>query len=39
MLAKGANEYVIAELKNDVLGSGFADVLVRSDSFDNFLQP
>ena len=29
---KGANEYAIAELKNDVSGSGFAEVLVRSDT-------
>ena len=29
---KGANEYAIAELKNDVSGSGFAEVLVRSDN-------
>ena len=29
---KGADEYAVAELKNDVSGSGFAKVLVRSDS-------
>ena len=27
----GANEYAIAELKNDVVGCGLAEVLVRSD--------
>ena len=29
---KGANGFAIAELKNDVSGSGFAEVLVRSDN-------
>ena len=29
---KGADEHAIAELKNDVSGSGFAKVLVRSDN-------
>ena len=29
---KGADEYAIAELKNDVSGCGFAEVLVRSDN-------
>ena len=29
---KGADEYAIAELKNDVSGSGFTEVLVRSDN-------
>ena len=29
---KGADEYAVAELKNDVCGRGFAEVLVRSDN-------
>ena len=29
---KGADEYAVAELKNDVIGSGFTGVLVRSDN-------
>ena len=29
---KGADEYAVAELGNDVIGSGFTEVLVRSDS-------
>ena len=29
---KGANECAIAELKNNVVGSGFPEVLVRSDN-------
>ena len=29
---KGADEYAVAELKNNVICSGFTDVLVRSDS-------
>ena len=29
---KGADEYAIAELENDVSGIGFAEVLVRSDN-------
>ena len=29
---KGAYEYAVAELKNDVIGSGFTEVLIRSDS-------
>ena len=29
---KGADEYAIAELKNEVSGSGFGEVLVRSDN-------
>ena len=29
---KGADEYAVAELKNDVIGSGFTEVLVRSDN-------
>ena len=28
----GADEYVVAELKNDVIGSGFTEVLIRSDN-------
>ena len=32
MPTKCANEYAIAELKNDVSGSGSAEVLVRSDN-------
>ena len=30
--AKGADEYEVAELKNDVSGCGFTEVLVRSDN-------
>ena len=30
--AKGADEHAVAELKNDVLCSGFTEVLVRSDN-------
>ena len=29
---KGADEYAVAELKNDVIGSGFTEILVRSDN-------
>ena len=29
---KGADEYAVAELKNDAIGSGFTEVLVRSDN-------
>ena len=29
---KGADEYAVAELKNDVPGSGFTEVLIRSDN-------
>ena len=29
---KGADEYAVAELKNDVICSGFTEVLVRSDN-------
>ena len=29
---KGADEYAFAELKNDVIGSGFTEVLIRSDN-------
>ena len=29
---KGADECAVAELKNDVFGSGFTEVLVRSDN-------
>ena len=29
---KGADEYVVAELKNDVIGSGFTVVFIRSDN-------
>ena len=32
MPTKGADEYAVAELKNDVIGSGFTEVLVRSDN-------
>ena len=28
----GADEHAVAELKNDVIGSGFREVLVRSDN-------
>ena len=28
---KGADEFAVAELKNDVIGSGFTEVLIRSD--------
>ena len=31
MPTKGADEYAVAELKNDVMCSGFTEVLVRSD--------
>ena len=30
VLTKGADEYAVAELKNDVICSGFTEVLVRS---------
>ena len=29
---KGADEYAVAELKNDVMCSGFTEVLIRSDN-------
>ena len=29
---KGADEYAVAELKNDVVGSGFTEALIRSDN-------
>ena len=29
---KGADEYAVAELRNHVIGSGFTEVLVRSDN-------
>ena len=29
---KGADEYAVAELKNNVIGSGFTEVLIRSDN-------
>ena len=29
---KGADEYAVAELKNDVMCSGFTEVFIRSDS-------
>ena len=32
MPTKGADEYAVAELKNDVICSGFTEVLVRSDN-------
>ena len=32
MPTKGADEYAVAELKNDVICSGFTEALVRSDN-------
>ena len=32
MPTKGADEYAVAELKNDVICSGFTQLLVRSDT-------
>ena len=32
MPTKGADEYAVAELKNDVICSGFTEVFVRSDN-------
>ena len=32
MPTKGADEYVVAELKNDVMCSGLTEVLIRSDN-------
>ena len=32
MPTKGADEYAVGELKNDVIGSGFTEVLFRSNN-------
>ena len=32
MPTKGADEYAVAELKNDVMCSGFTEVFIRSDN-------